>query len=1055
MAVQKNFVVKNGIEVNTSLIFADTDSNKVGIATTGVNYTLHVNGGIGATHSVVTGVSTVNDITINGRITAGSSTGASGQYLVSTGAGITWASIPKIRNVDNQVAIAGTDRFSTVYTVGLLDVYINGVRLSEDEFTANDSATVILDDACFGGETVEFISYSTAVTGVGGSSIQGITILEEGTPIGSPLQVTSLNFVGASVTAVGAGVGVTVYINDNTNANYWGSTAAGIHTLSNVGLGTTNPRYYLEVGPVGYANTALWVNGNARVTGILTVGTSSIILDGDTNIINVGNGVTINGTAGTVAASFFVGNGSALTGVSTISSQWVSTAAGIHTLSNVGIGTTNPTSALSVSGDVNVSGVITASSFVGDGSGLIGVIGAGSGVVVLDDGSIVGTASTINFGEGISVSPISSGIVTASVVGYATEGYVDNKVGIATSGLLSSTGSGVSLTGIVTSITAGSGISVNQNTGNVIISVIPGGDIGYASTAGIATYATSSGIATYATTSGVSTYATSSDIATYASTAGIATYATTSGVSTYATSSGIATYATTSGVSTYATSSDIATYASTAGIATYATSSGIATYASTAGIATYATSAGLATSAGTATTATNLSDAANIVTGTINKDRISTTNALTVLGDLYVSNNISFGGTTTQLNTQQLQIVDADIVLGIGTTFNSTDNTANHGGIAIASTEGTPLVDLNIVPEETNPSTYKKMMWFKGDTIGAGLTDAWLFNYAVGIGSTQVPNTVRLAAGNVKFTEFDLSTVRDINASGIITATSFSGNASSATYSSSAGIATYATTAGVSTSVIGGIGSISQLSVSGVSTFTSGPVLIGSGSSTGIASQTLQVTGGAYVSGNLGVGATNPSFKLDVTGVVRLGNSVAQGNPSTSDITTNAHTILSGQGGNYLSIGQYPSYAQWIQSAFSVPSTATYNIVLQPLGGNVGIATASPSERLHVVGNILASGNVTGYSDKTLKDNIQTISNALNKVSQLRGVEFDRNDVEGNPHQIGVIAQEVEKIIPEVVTTHEDGIKSVAYGNLVGLLIEAIKDLKDEVSELKAQLKEI
>ena len=210
-------------------------------------------------------------------------------------------------------------------------------------------------------------------------------------------------------------------------------------------------------------------------------------------------------------------------------------------------------------------------------------------------------------------------------------------------------------------------------------------------------------------------------------------------------------------------------YANVAGIATYASTAGISTYASTSGIATYAQTAGIATSAGTATTATNLADAANILTGTINKDRIATTNALTVLGDLYVSNNISFGGTVTQLNTEQLNIVDADIVLGIGTTFNSTDNTANHGGIAIASTEGTPLVDLNIVPEETNPSTYKKIMWFKGSTIGAGLTDAWLFNYAVGVGSTQVPTGVRLAAGNVKFTENDLSVVRNINATGVVT----------------------------------------------------------------------------------------------------------------------------------------------------------------------------------------------------------------------------------------------------------------------------------------------
>lgn len=106
-------------------------------------------------------------------------------------------------------------------------------------------------------------------------------------------------------------------------------------------------------------------------------------------------------------------------------------------------------------------------------------------------------------------------------------------------------------------------------------------------------------------------------------------------------------------------------------------------------------------------------------------------------------------------------------------------------------------------------------------------------------------------------------------------------------------------------------------------------------------------------------------------------------------------------------------------------------------------------------GNFTATGNVTGYSDETLKDNVETISDALDKVAQLRGVEYDRNDIEGNPHQIGVIAQEVEKIIPEVVTTHEDGIKSVAYGNLVGLLIEAIKDLKEEVTELKVRLEEI
>jgi hypothetical protein len=108
---------------------------------------------------------------------------------------------------------------------------------------------------------------------------------------------------------------------------------------------------------------------------------------------------------------------------------------------------------------------------------------------------------------------------------------------------------------------------------------------------------------------------------------------------------------------------------------------------------------------------------------------------------------------------------------------------------------------------------------------------------------------------------------------------------------------------------------------------------------------------------------------------------------------------------------------------------------------NVGIITAS--------GNITSSANVTAYSDETLKYNIQTIKNALEKVCSLRGVEFNRNDLEGNPHQIGVIAQEIEKIIPEVVITDSNGIKSVAYGNLIGLLIEAIKEQQKQINILK------
>ena len=98
-------------------------------------------------------------------------------------------------------------------------------------------------------------------------------------------------------------------------------------------------------------------------------------------------------------------------------------------------------------------------------------------------------------------------------------------------------------------------------------------------------------------------------------------------------------------------------------------------------------------------------------------------------------------------------------------------------------------------------------------------------------------------------------------------------------------------------------------------------------------------------------------------------------------------------------------------------------------------------------GSWTSVGNITAYSDMRLKSNIQTIESGLDKVCAMRGVTFEKDGVAG----LGVIAQEVEAVIPEVVMTHNDGIKSVAYGNIVGVLIEAIKELKEEVAALKGK----
>ena len=104
------------------------------------------------------------------------------------------------------------------------------------------------------------------------------------------------------------------------------------------------------------------------------------------------------------------------------------------------------------------------------------------------------------------------------------------------------------------------------------------------------------------------------------------------------------------------------------------------------------------------------------------------------------------------------------------------------------------------------------------------------------------------------------------------------------------------------------------------------------------------------------------------------------------------------------------------------------------------------------VGTLVASGNVTAYSDIRIKEDIQVIPNALAKVQSIRGVTFTRNDLEDKElRHAGVIAQEVEIVLPEVILEGRDGIKTVAYGNMVGLLIEAIKELSAKLEVLESR----
>lgn len=126
-----------------------------------------------------------------------------------------------------------------------------------------------------------------------------------------------------------------------------------------------------------------------------------------------------------------------------------------------------------------------------------------------------------------------------------------------------------------------------------------------------------------------------------------------------------------------------------------------------------------------------------------------------------------------------------------------------------------------------------------------------------------------------------------------------------------------------------------------------------------------------------------------------------------------------------------------------------------------GSSTTSSSYRMYVNGNIYATGTITAASDERKKTEIETVTNALEKLIRLRGVTFKRTDIKETEvrygkTEIGVIAQEVEKVLPEVVNYAADVDEyAVSYGNFAGLFIEAIKEQNRIINNMNKEIEEI
>ena len=216
-------------------------------------------------------------------------------------------------------------------------------------------------------------------------------------------------------------------------------------------------------------------------------------------------------------------------------------------------------------------------------------------------------------------------------------------------------------------------------------------------------------------------------------------------------------------------------------------------------------------------------------------------------------------------------------------------------------------------------------------------------------------------------------------------------------------------------------------------------------------------------------GPTNLSGSVNITGSVNF----------TGSTVSFANNITLGGGITTLNNGT-SNRITWGTAGVSAPSFTSYsngvkivlydNVGASSTGYTIGIdsgtmfstvdGTSSQfkwyggttlAATLSGAGAFTAVGNVTAFSDARVKTNIKTIDNALSKVLALRGVTYNRTDLEDKSEQIGVIAQEVKEILPQVVIEETDRY-SVAYGNIVGVLIEAIKEQQSQIEELKSRL---
>jgi hypothetical protein len=202
------------------------------------------------------------------------------------------------------------------------------------------------------------------------------------------------------------------------------------------------------------------------------------------------------------------------------------------------------------------------------------------------------------------------------------------------------------------------------------------------------------------------------------------------------------------------------------------------------------------------------------------------------------------------------------------------------------------------------------------------------------------------------------------------------------------------------------------------------------------------VNNGAYTAmtmrgydGHVGIGTTNPAYILDVM-VKGSGPAIR-----AFDNSTGRSVVLTTEnGGGYAAVETTNVGQIWDAG---VQTNGYYSI---------GPAN-SWAMTMSTAGNMALKGGISQYSDERLKKDVTVIDHALDKIATLRGVTFNWKDKTQDPReQMGVIAQDVEKVFPDAVTDTDKGFKTVNYSSLIGPLIESVKELKADNADLRAEV---